>query len=244
MSGRPTLVIPHRARRALLERLLHATEGWPRLVVDDTDDGLDLDVPKLRLGGGQGFARAANAGLAAVRTADAILLNDDALPIDDCLDRLTHPLCGPVLVGPHGVESMGIVVRPWGRVYNRATPGPVQALSGACLRLPAAARFDARFRHGFEDVELCLRLGGARLIPEARCWHEGGATLSRTSAEAQRHAVSGQLRLFTGWRRGVVVGLHLAQVLREGGPADRLGGVARGVRDVLADPTSGRPSAG
>ena len=60
------------------------------LVVDDSDEGLDLDVPKLRLGGGSGFARAANAGLAAIRTPGAVLLNDDALPADDCLDRLAR----------------------------------------------------------------------------------------------------------------------------------------------------------
>lgn len=240
---RPTLVVPHRSRRALLLRLLARVEGWPLVVVDDSDDGLDLDLPIVRLGGGQGFARACNAGLAAVRTADAIVLNDDALPLDDCLDRLGPGLCGPILVGPQGVESAGIVVKPWGRVVHRRSPGPIQALSGACLRMPASARFDEAFRHGFEDVELCLRLGGARLVPEARCWHEGGATLSRRSPEAQRHAVSGQMRLFSGWRRGVVVGLHLAQVLREG-PLDRLGGLARGVRDLYRPPTRAARSAG
>ena len=75
-----TVVIPHRSRGDLLVRALRAVERWPVLVVDDTDDGLDLDVPKVRLGGGQGFARAANAGLAAVRTPSAVLLNDDAVP--------------------------------------------------------------------------------------------------------------------------------------------------------------------
>lgn len=232
MTSRPTLVVPHRSRRDLLERLLGAVDGWPLVVVDDTDGGLDLDVPKVRLGGGQGFARAVNAGLATVRTASAIVLNDDALPLDDCLDRLAAQggLCGPILEGPDGVESMGIVVKSWGRVLQRRHPGPVDALSGACLHLPASARFDEAFRHGFEDVELCLRLGGARLVDTAHCWHEGGATLGRTTPLAQQHSVAGQLRLFRGWRKAVVVGLHVAQVLREGGPVDRFGGIVRGMR--------------
>lgn len=234
-----TVVIPHRRRRDLLDRALAAVEGWPVLVVDDTDDGLDLDVPRVRLGGGQGFAKAANAGLAAVSTPFVVLLNDDAAPQQDCLDRLARAggLCGPVLIGPHGVESAGLSVRSWGRVVQRTAVPPedtdVDALSGACLHLPAHARFDERYRHGLEDVELCRRLGGARLVVGARCWHEGGATVGRRSEDAQRHAVSGQLRLVRpGWRDGVVVGLAVAQVVREGGPAARLRGVAAGWRDA------------
>ncbi len=237
-----TVVIPHRRERALLERTLASVSGWRVLVVDDTDDGLDLDVPRVRLGGGSGFAVAANAGLDAVRTPNAVLLNDDAAPMADCLERLARVggLCGPVLVGPRGVESAGLTVRTWGRVVQQtAVPGvdqPVDALSGACLFLPAWARFDSRFRHGYEDVELCRRigpsLGGARVVAHARCWHEGGATVSRVSPEAQRHAVSGQLRLVEpGWRDFAVLGLAVAQVAREGGAA-RLPAILRGWRDV------------
>lgn len=234
---RPTVVIPHRRRGDLLRRLLPALEGWPVLVVDDTDDGLDLDVPRVRLGGGQGFAKAANTGLNAVKTPHAILLNDDALPLDDCLDRLVAVggLCGPVLVGPEGVESAGIHVGLRIRQITRvpATDTRVHALSGCCLHMPASLRFNEQFVHGYEDVELCRRAGGARLVVAARCWHEGGATVSRRSEVAQRHAVSGQLRLEpAGWRDVVVVGLAVAQVVRERGPAARLRGVARGWRDA------------
>ncbi len=234
-----TVVIPHRARRDLLVRALAAVEGWPVVVVDDTDDGLDLDVPKVRLGGGQGFAKAANAGLAAVRTPAAVLLNDDAVPERGCLARLVAVggVCGPVLVGPRGIESAGMCVHAWGRVVQITTLPPhdarVDALSGACLHLPAALRFDPRFRHGGEDVELCRRVGGGTLVVGARCWHEGGATMDRRSEEAQRHAVAGQLRLVEpGWRDAVVVGLNVAQVAREGGPAARLRGIRDGWRDA------------
>ncbi|MEN9787546.1 MAG: hypothetical protein RLZZ299_2810 [Pseudomonadota bacterium] len=240
-----TVVIPHRARRDLLVRALAACEGWRVRVVDDTDDGLDLDVPRVRLGGGSGFARAANAGLAAVATRWAVLLNDDAAPEPGCLDALVRRggLCGPVLVGPAGVESAGLRVTRWGRVVQRrdvpAEDRVVDALSGACLHLPADARFDPAYRHGGEDVALCRRLGGAVLVATARCWHEGGGTVPRASPEAQRHAVAGQVRLAGGgWRTGVVVGLNVAQALREDGltrparAAARLRAVASGLRDV------------
>lgn len=231
-----TVVIPHRRHRDRLLRALAACAGWPVLVVDDTDDGLDLDVPRVRLGGGQGFA--ASPALAA-RTPWVVLLNDDAAPEPGCLAALARRggLCGPVLHGPRGVESTGLRVTRWGRVVQRTdlpvADRPVDALSGACLHLPAHLRFDERFRHGGEDVELCRRAGGAWLVAGARCWHEGGATVDRRSETAQRHAVSGQLRLVEpGWRDAVVVGLALAQVAREGGPAARLRGVARGWRDA------------
>ncbi len=247
LRDRLTVVIPHRRRVDLLARALTACEGWRVLVVDDTDEGLDLDVPKLRLGGGSGFAVAANAGLAAVRTPFAVMLNDDAAPEGDCLERLAARggVCGPVLVGPQGVESAGMHVTGWGRVVQR-TDLPdddrvVDALSGACLHLPAHVRFDEGFRHGGEDVELCRRAGLAWLVAGARCWHEGGATVPRDSAEAQRHAVAGQLRLVDRpWKRGVVVGMNLAQVAREEvlrrdprwvQAGTRLRAVAEGIRD-------------
>lgn len=236
MSAALTVVIPHRSATASLLRLLPTLAAWPVLVVDDTDDGLDLDVPKVRLGGGSGFARAANAGLAKVETHFAVVLNDDAMPEGDCLDQLARRggLCGPVLLGGGGVESAGLRVRGWGRVTQRRdTPTEdrvVDALSGACLHLPTSARFDERFPHGFEDVELGRRLGGAWLVAGARCRHEGGATVDRRSAFATEAAVTGQALCFApGWRTAVVAGLHAAQVLREGGPIERFPAIWRGV---------------
>ncbi len=234
---RPTVVIPHRSRVDLLTRLLRHLSDWRVLVVDDTDDGLDLDVPRVRLGGGQGFARAVNLGMAHCQGDTVILLNDDALPIDDCLERLVAAggLCGPVLVGPNGVESAGIQMG-WRIRQNTRVPVKdcaVDALSGACLHMPRELRFNPDFAHGYEDVELCRRAGGARLVAAARCWHEGGATVHRRSEQAQRHAVSGQLRLLEpGWRDGVVLGLAVAQVVGERGPATRLRGVWAGWRDA------------
>lgn len=240
MTAAFTVIIPHRSALASLKILLPTLSRWPVLVVDDSDEGLDLDVPKLRLGGGSGFARAANAGLAAIRTPGAVLLNDDALPADDCLDRLARRggLCGPILRRPHAVESSGLRVAGWGRVVQR-TDVPtadrrVDALSGACLHMPASARFDERFPHGFEDVELCRRLGGAWLVAGASCQHQGGATVDRRSAWATEAAVVGQALCFKpGWRTAAVAGLHVAQVIREGGPIERFRAIGRGVERAL-----------
>ena len=74
------------------------------------------------------------------------------------------------------------------------------------------------------------------LLPEARCWHQGGATLSRRSPTARRHALSGQLRLWgPGWRQGVVLGLAMGQVLREGAGREGLRALAAGWRDFLGE---------
>ena len=235
-----TIVIPHRTDPARLGRLLETLGDWPLIVADDSDDGVQLGVPTVRLGGGFGFAKCVNAGLAMVKTPLALVLNDDAQPEADCLEKLAVAAdegvpVGPVLRGPNGIESAGIAVSGWGRV-RQITELPadesllsVAAVSGACMRISANARFDERFPHGFEDVELCRRLGGARLHPSATCRHEGGGTLDRRSPEASAKAVTGQLLLFPpGWREPVIVALHVAQVLREGGRVGRFGAIATG----------------
>jgi GT2 family glycosyltransferase len=232
-----TVVIPHRRDTNRLRRLLSALDGWPVIVADDSDGGVKLDVPTVRLGGGVGFARAVNAALITVTTPLALVLNDDALPLETCVEQLAAapdlgvPV-GPVIVGPQGIESAGIDVSSWGRVKQRTVPPSnprVPAISGACIRVRSSWRFDERFPHGFEDVELCRRLGGAQLLPEARCWHQGGGTLHRQSASAQAHGATGQLLLYPpGWREPVIALLHLAQIARERGEYDRVEAVFRG----------------
>lgn len=245
------MVIPHRRHRGLLDAALAAVSGWPVFVVDDTDAGVG-EVPALveRLGGGQGFAAAANAGLARAAREGfewAILLNDDAAPEPGSLAAMLAACgpgvgaVGPLIVGPEGVESAGLRYSPrTGRLRQAVVVPPgireVDALSGACLLLSTAERFDEGFRHGMEDVELCLRLRarGLRLLlePRARCQHQGGGTVHRRSREATRHALAGHLRLVgdSSLRRGFVLALALAQIAREGGPAERLLGVVEALR--------------
>jgi GT2 family glycosyltransferase len=250
------VVIPCHRRWDLLPDAIAAVGGLPVVVVNDAPPGLAVDEPDgvtlVRTAGSQGFARAVNAGLAAacdLGATHALLLNDDARLLPGCIAALVASwndrsgAVGPVLLDHDGaVESAGISVASWGRVKvaQRAPEGitGVDALSGACLMIRAGERLDEGFAHGFEDIELCSRLRRqgktVRIVPAARCQHLGGATLSRRSPTAQRHAVSGHLRLL-GRRRlvPVVVGLAVAQVIREGGPPGRLSGIAAGVGDWL-----------
>jgi hypothetical protein len=69
-----------------------------------------------------------------------------------------------------------------------------------------------------------------------------GATISRRSREAQRHALSGHLRYLRGGLRGVfAVVLALLQVIREGGPLERFQGIREGIVDYLKADSSAPP---
>lgn len=263
-SSRLCVVIPHRRRRDLLALALEAVAGWPVIVVDDGDEVLPplQGADRVRLGGGQGFAKAANAGLAAAEARGfelALVLNDDAAPEPGCVEALLAAFgegvgaVGPLLIGPRGVESAGIDFNGiTGRLKQRtaapSTTAQVDALSGACLLLRSGERFDEGFRHGMEDVAMALELRarGLRclLVPEARCRHVGGGSVSRTSRAAQAHAVAGHLRLVGRSRvkRGLVLAYAVAQVVREGGPAERLVGVWEGWGQTGKPSSSGRTS--
>jgi len=223
------VVIPHRQREDLLQRALASVEGWPVHVEDDT------------AGDGRGFAVAANAGLEKAERLGherVLLLNDDAWLQDGALEALLEvdaELVGPVLLDPSGrVESAGLDFSySTGRLKQRtaapADPTEVTALSGACLLMPSSARFDTGFRHGMEDIDLCLRSQGRVMLqPRARCVHVGGGTVGRRTRAATREALRGHLRLLQGRpvQQGLAVGYAVGQVLRERGPARRLMGIA------------------
>ena len=239
------VVIPHHSQRASLDRALAAVAGLPTLIVDDSPAGRARPLEgRLRTRGEEGFARAANRGLAEAERlgfSHVLLLNDDAAPLPGCVEALCAAFVegvgavGPVLVEPDG-DKAGFVVRPWGRVRERLLSEaavPIEALSGAALLVPAWARFDPAFPHGMEDLALCqnLRRAGLRLVlvPAARCRHEGGASLSRRSPAALRAAMQGQLLLHGRSRAPVVALLGLAQVLREGGGRQHLRALAQGL---------------
>ena len=248
------VVIPCHRRWDLLPAAIAAVGEHPVVVVNDAPPELAVRAPDgvtmVRTAGSQGFSRAVNVGLDAAQSHGAshvLLLNDDAQVEPGCIAALIAAwdersgAVGPVLQDASGaVASAGIELAWWGRVRSRpvlpAAPALVDALSGACLLIAAHERMDEGFVHGFEDIELCRRLRqqgkSVRVVPAAQCRHLGGAPLSRSSARAQRHAVSGHLRLLRRRRYvPVVVGLALAQVLREGGPAVRVRGIAAGVAD-------------
>ena len=233
-AGAVQVVVPHRGSATLADALA-SVPGLPIRVIHDQQ--------------GEGFAKTANRGIAEAQADGAmwvLLLNDDAELQSGAIEALLAArqpgvrVLGAVL-DEEGGPCSGLCMARSGRVRVRrvSDPGPtdVDAVSGACMLLTADLRFDPSFRHGMEDVELCrrVRAAGGRVlsVPAARCHHPGGATLSRSSPEAQRHAVSGHLRLVErGWRTPWVLALAVAQVIREGGSWSRLWAVCQGWLDV------------
>ncbi len=224
-----------------------AVEDLALIWVDDSiEGGRGPTGAEILETGGAGFAKAANVGLerAASRGVPwVLLLNDDAVPAPGCVAALRAAVerdgvvaAGPILEGPEGIESAGLAFHEATARLRQLTvvpetTSPVDALSGACLLVGSSVRFDERFPHGFEDVDLALRLrregGTLVVVPAARCWHAGGGTVPRRSRQASRDAVRGHLRLAgpSRVRRGLVVAYALAQITRERGPADRVLGV-------------------
>jgi GT2 family glycosyltransferase len=166
-----------------------------------------------------GFAKACNAGAAAAAGEYVVFLNNDTLPRPGWLAALVadadaHPEAAAVgarLLFPDGtVQHAGVVIgedRNPHHVYagfpgnhpavNR--PRTFQVVTAACLlvRRPVFTElggFDAAFRNGHEDVDLCLRLGEAgwtvRYCPESVVVHLESATRQRRSPEA---AANGRL---------------------------------------------------
>lgn len=241
------VVIPCHSRQDLLRDALGSVESAPCLIVDDSPDGLDwagFSEEVLRTSGGLGFAAAANQGLSWAEAQGfrwALLLNDDARLEAGTLTALLQAVenrpeveaAGPLLWGEGGLESAGLCLSPrTARLVQRKDiprePTAVLALSGACILLRSHLRFDARFPHAFEDVDLGLRIQArgqkSLLVPHVRCWHLGGGTVDRKSPRATRDALSGHLRLVAGSRhkRALVVGYALGQVLKEGPRLSRL----------------------
>jgi len=190
------------------------------LVVDDgsTDTSRALlgerypDVRVLALGANVGFARAANAGIAAVAAEAVALVNTDVVLAPDWIERAAAALSGAPraasvatklvdLGDPALLYDAGDVLRRDGACEQRGrferdsgrydAPGEVfSACAGAALYRRAAVLdaggFEERFGTYLEDADLGLRLRMAgwrcRWEPRAVARHAGGG-----SSAALRH---------------------------------------------------------
>lgn len=198
---------------ACLDALRRQTVAPDEIVVADngsSDGSLPLlhaehpDVRTVEIGRNTGFAGGANRGVAATGTEWVCVLNSDAEPAPDWLERLfaaprTDAVwsLGSVLLHMDGerIESAGDQYHPDGFAYKLLREEPVTALPGApypVFAAPGAAPvfrrdvFDAlggyeeRFFLYYEDVDLAFRavLRGhhALLVPDARVRHRLGAT--------------------------------------------------------------------
>jgi GT2 family glycosyltransferase len=144
----------------------------------------DERVTMVALERNQGFARACNAGAAAAGDVDhLVFLNNDTVPVAGWLDALVDEAAshgaaavGAKLLYPEGeVQHAGVAIGRdgWPRHLYAGFPGDhpavnrakrVVAATAACLLVRRDAfeeldGFDTAFVNGYEDVDLCLRLG-------------------------------------------------------------------------------------
>ncbi len=192
---------------ALEEQHLDSTEI---LVVEDGEPSgaADLNVRQIRRLEQSGFAAACNDGAAAANGRYLIFLNNDALPSSGWLDALvacaeSHPrtaIVGAKLLWPDNtVQHAGVVfdAKKNGRhlyegfheshpAVNR--PRRLQAVTAAAMLVRREAfeevgGFDTGFVNGWEDIDLCLRIGAQgweiRYTPDSVVYHLEGATRGR-----------------------------------------------------------------
>jgi GT2 family glycosyltransferase len=133
-----------------------------------------------------GFAASCNDGAAAATGEALVFLNNDTIPQAGWLEALlgfaaAHPRAAAVgaklLFPDDTVQHAGVVICQYGYPKNVYAGFPAwhptvnksrrfQAVTAACMlvRRPAFEElggFDTAYRNGFEDVDLCLRLGEA-----------------------------------------------------------------------------------
>jgi GT2 family glycosyltransferase len=154
---------------------------------DSTRQLLDTfrdNIRVIRHSENRGFATASNDGAASASGDNLVFLNNDTIPGPGWLEALeayadNHPqvsVVGSKLLYPdERVQHVGVVICQDGyprHLYSgfpASHPATVksrryQVVTGACMLVrrkafEEARGFDTGFRNGFEDVDLCLRLG-------------------------------------------------------------------------------------
>lgn len=137
----------------------------------------------------RGFAVACNQGAWYATGDTLVFLNNDTIVQPGWLEPLVAGLehaavAGAQLVYPDGrIQHAGVQVdftRPpgqeaWGIQTDRPS-GHVPAVTGACLAIRRhefirLGGFDDGYWNGYEDVDLCLKAGGAYYVAESRVVH-------------------------------------------------------------------------
>ena len=213
MPNDVAVLIPFHHRRDLLWPLVEGLSDLPVLIVDDGPEPTELPstAATLRSTGECGFSVAVNLGLEHLQDQGfkwVLVLNDDARIGPRQLATLCASRADDIgVIAPVICQDDqrygGVRVRWWGRVLALEAPArltEVDAVWGCCMLIPSWARFSEAFSHGFEDIELCIRLGkrGLRtvVVPSVECQHVGAASLERSSAEHRQHSVYGHLQLY------------------------------------------------
>ena len=243
------VLIPFHHRRDLLWPLVEGLSDLPVLIVDDGPEPTELPstAETLRTNGECGFSVAVNLGLEHLQRQGfkwVLVLNDDARIDPRQLAALCAARADDVgVIAPVICQNEhrygGVRVRWWGRVLALEAPASltkVDAAWGCCMLIPSWARFSEAFSHGFEDIELCLRLGEMGLhtvvLPSVECQHLGAGSLECSSAEHRKRSVYGHLLLYnSSWIAPVILALSCLHVLREKRGIAHFLAVLKGFRD-------------
>ncbi|HEY2055034.1 MAG TPA: glycosyltransferase family 2 protein [Solirubrobacterales bacterium] len=194
---RASVIVPVHGFAALTGRCLDALlptlpADCEAIVVDDASPdataallaGYGERIRVVSLPENAGFAAASNAGAAAARGDELVLLNNDTEPRPGWLEAMLtyadrHPaaaVVGAKLIFPTGVvQHAGVVFGQDGYPHNLYAgfpedrpevnrSRPLQAVTGACMLVrreafEALGGFDRGFLNSLEDVDLCLRAG-------------------------------------------------------------------------------------
>ena len=174
----------------------------------DVTDTVSRDFPHIRVlrrDFNGGFARAANTGLQAAKGEWILLLNNDMTLAPDFLEHMFAATTGEAKLlaalvlwkdDPDTIYSAGDQLHVNGRpeaigfrepLEGFTMPESIFGVSGGAALIhrsvfETVGYLDESFVAYFEDVDLCMRarLAGfqATLVPEARAWHVGSASIA------------------------------------------------------------------
>jgi GT2 family glycosyltransferase/SAM-dependent methyltransferase len=179
-----------------------------------------------------GFAKACNQGAASAKGRFLVFLNNDTIPKPGWLRALLNEveshqdvaIVGSKLLYPNNtIQHAGVVfakhcLTPY-HIF-RGAPGDLRAVNvrqefqvvtAACMLIRreefhAVGQFDEIYQNGFEDVDLCLKMGkrGKKVIyqPESVLYHLEHQTPGRKDHEAERH---NGIVLMERWASSIVV---------------------------------------
>lgn len=176
-----------------------------------------------------GFASACNDGAASAAGDYLVFLNNDTLPQPGWLDALVdyaeaHPNAAAVgsklLFTDSTVQHAGVAIGidrfPWHLYAGFPAEHPavnksrrVQIVTGACIAVRRAVfeelgGFDLAFHNGYEDVDLCLRMG-ERGYEIHYCHRSVLYHLEAVTRESRADEIDHNLRLYRGrWLQRVV----------------------------------------
>jgi len=231
-ADRATVVIPNWNGKHFLGECLGAlaaqSAGRPATIVvdngsaDGSTDFIKENFPWVKLiplPQNEGFGRAVNRGILAAETEFVALLNNDAVPDPDWLEKLMAAMDGNPDISscackivfhekPDVIDSAGDLYTPWGMPFNRGHNKPDSGLYdnpcpvfGPCAAAALyrkkiffiAGLFDENFFAYYEDTDLNLRmlLAGKKClyVPGARVRHHYSGSSSGAKSKLGKEEV-------------------------------------------------------